>query len=53
MRTYRPQDNPQRYFTDGQKGLMRMLRQKGWSYQKIADKLHCSRETARRYCLKY
>ena len=57
MKAYVPPDNPrkisQRCFTGKQKGLIRMLREKGWTYKKIAVKFYCSIETARRYCTKY
>jgi hypothetical protein len=40
---------PRKIFDGRTKGLMTMLRTKGWTYQRIAEKFNCGRETARRY----
>jgi len=52
-----PDDNPhkisQRCFTEDQIKDIRELRETGWTYKQIGDKYFCSRETVRRYCVKY
>jgi hypothetical protein len=40
-------------FDGRMKGLIRMMRKNGFTYEKIGKIVHCGRETARRYCTKY
>lgn len=36
-----------------QTAMMRMLRTYGWTYKRIAAKMHCSIPTVKRYCVDY
>jgi DNA-binding NarL/FixJ family response regulator len=58
MKVYVPPDDnlrksSQRCFAVDQIKDIKELRENGWTYKQIGDKFFCSRETVRRYCVKY
>jgi DNA-binding NarL/FixJ family response regulator len=44
------QGKPRKAFDGRTKGVMNMLKKKGWTYKMLAAKFYCSVSTVKRYC---